>query len=91
MRPTKFMEDQIVSALRQAEAGTPAVDICRKMEITEATSYRRRKKYERLGVSEFRALRQLRHEQRKLEQLVADLTLDTQICESRSGESDGSR
>jgi putative transposase len=85
MRPTKFTEEQIVSALRQAEAGTPVIDICRKMEITETTFYRWRKKYQGLGVSELRELRQLRDENRKLKQLVADLTLDKQILRESLG------
>jgi hypothetical protein len=42
--------------LRQAEAGTPVVDLCRKMEITETTFYRWKKKCYGLGVSELREL-----------------------------------
>ena len=37
-------------ALRQAEAGTPVAEICRKLEVTETTFYRWRKKYGGLGV-----------------------------------------
>ncbi|MDB4875587.1 MAG: transposase family protein [Gemmatimonadetes bacterium] len=79
MRTSKFSEEQIVTALRHAEAGTAVVDICRTMEITETTFYRWKKKYYGLGVSELRELKQLRDENRKLKGLVADLTLDKQI------------
>ena len=54
-------------------------EICRKLEITETTFYRWKKKYGGLGVSELRELRQLREENRKLKQLVADLSLDKHI------------
>lgn len=79
MGTSKFSEEQIVTALRQAEAGTRVVEICRKMEITETTFYRWKKKYFGLGVSELRELRQLRDENRNLKQLVADLMLDKHI------------
>ena len=79
MRRSKFTEEQISMALRQAEVGTPVTDICRKLEITETTFYRWKKKYGGLGVPELRELKRLREENRKLKQLVADLTLDKQI------------
>lgn len=68
-------------ALRQAEAGTPVAEICRKLEITETTFYRWKKKYGGLGVSELRELKQLKEENRKLKQLVADLSLDKSILQ----------
>ncbi len=79
MRRSKFREEQIVQALRQVEAGAAVGEICRKMEITETTFYRWKKKYFGLGVSELRELKLLRDENRKLKHLVADLTLDKQI------------
>jgi putative transposase len=78
MRPSKFTEEQIVQALRQVTAGTPAVQVCRKLGITQTTFYRWRAKYDVAAVSELRELRELRDENQKLREIVADLLLDKQ-------------
>jgi len=81
MKKKHFTEAQIAFALRQAESGTPVADIIRKMEISEVTFYRWRKKYAGMGVSELRRLKQLEDENRRLKRLVADLTLDKQMLQ----------
>lgn len=81
MRKSRYSEEQIAMALRQAEVGTPVGDICRKLGITEATFYRWKKRFGSLGVPELRELRQLREENRKLKGLVADLSLDKTILQ----------
>jgi putative transposase len=79
MKKSRFTEEQIAYALRQAEAGMPVSDVCRQMGIAEATYYIWQKKYANLGVSELRQLRQLQEENARLKRVVADLTLDKQI------------
>ena len=81
MRKSRFTDEQIAMALRQAEAGTPAEEICRKLGVSSATFYRWKRKFHGLGVSELRELRQLREENRKLKGLVADLSLDKTILQ----------
>jgi putative transposase len=76
MRPSKFNQDQILQALRQVKAGTPAVQVCRKLGITETTFYRWRSKYEGAALSVSRELHDLRDENLKLKQIVANLLLD---------------
>jgi putative transposase len=74
-------EEQILRALRQAEAGTKVSEICREHGISDATFYIWKKKYSGLGLSELRELRQLREENGKLKRLVADLSLDRHILQ----------
>jgi putative transposase len=76
MKRSKFSEEQIVYAIRQAEAGTPVGDLCRQLGVSDATFYVWKKKYAHLGVSELRRLRQLEEENSRLKWLVADLSLD---------------
>jgi putative transposase len=76
MQKTRFTQEQIAYALRQAEAGTPVEEITRKMGVSEASFYRWKKKFAGMGVVELRRLKQLEEENRKLKRLVADLSLD---------------
>ena len=81
MRSSRFTPEQVAMVLRQVESGTPVAEICRKMEITETTFYRWKRKFGGMGTPEIRELRQLREENRKLKQLVADLSLDKTILQ----------
>jgi putative transposase len=72
----KFSVEQIVSVLKQAEVGVPIAELIRKVGISEQTFYRWKSKYVGLEVDQVRQLKQLRDENTKLKQLVAELTLD---------------
>lgn len=76
MKKSRFTEEQIAFALRQAESGTSVKEIIRKMGITEQTFYRWKRKFAGMGVAELRKLKQLEDENRRLKQMVADLSLD---------------
>lgn len=76
MKKSRFTEQQIAYALRQAESGISVEEITRKMGITQATFYRWKKKFSGMGVAELRRLKQLGEENKKLKRLVADLSLD---------------
>jgi putative transposase len=72
----KFTEAQIVFAVRQAESGTQIAEIIRKMEVSEVTFYRWKKKYAGMGVLGLRGLEQLDDDNDRLKRLVTDLTRD---------------
>ncbi len=81
MKKSRYTEEQIAFALKQAELGTPVAEVCRKMGISEATFYNWKKKYGGLGVSELRRLKQLEEENARLKRMVADLSLDKQMLQ----------
>lgn len=81
VKRSKFTQEQIAFALRQAENGTSVGEVCRKMGVSENTFYRWKRKYEGLGVAEIRRLKQLEEENRRLKQLVADLSLDKEMLQ----------
>ena len=81
MKKSKFTEQQIVFALKQAETGVPVAEVCRKLGISEATFYNWKRKFSGLGTAELRRLRQLEDENARLKQVVADLTLDKQMLQ----------
>jgi putative transposase len=80
-----FTQEQIAAALRQAEAGTPVAEICRKLGVTEPSFYRWQRKFAGMGVTELRRLKLLEEENRRLKQLVADLTLDQHMLQEVVG------
>ena len=81
MRKSTFTEEQIAYALREAESGTPVLEVCRKLGVSEQTFYRWKRKFAGMGIAEPRRLRQLEEENRRLKQRVADLTLDRHMLQ----------
>lgn len=74
----RHTDEQIIAVLKEGEAGATTAEICRRHGISNQTLYRWKRKFDGLEVSEARRLRHLEDENRKLKQLVAELTLDKQ-------------
>ncbi len=81
MKKSRFTEEQIAFALKQAETGTRVEEVCRKIGISEATFFNWKKKFGGMGVVELRRLRQLEEENHRLKRLVADLSLDKEMLQ----------
>ena len=81
MAKKRFTEEQIKNILRQVEGGVPAAEMCEKLGITEQTLSRWKKKYAGEGVTDLERLKQLEEENRKLKQLVVDLSLKKQMLQ----------
>lgn len=82
MKRKRFTEEQIIATLKEAEAGLPIPEVCRKYGISDATFYNWRRKYGGMEINEARRLRHLEEENRRLKHLVADLTLDVQMLKA---------
>ena len=81
MRSKRHSEEQIIAVLKQAQAGVKTAEICRQHGISEQTFYRWKAKYGGLELSEAKKLRRLEQENRKLKQLVGELSLDKQALQ----------
>lgn len=76
MKKSRFSEEQILQILKQREAGMKISDLCREHGISIATFYGWRAKLGGMDMSETQRLRLIEEENRRLKQLVADLSLD---------------
>ncbi|WP_405230638.1 transposase [Lentisalinibacter sediminis] len=81
MKRSRFTDEQISFVLQQYEAGTPIGEIARKLGIAEQTFCRWKKRFGGLAPSEVRQLRQLEGENKRLKQMVADLSLDRHMLQ----------
>ncbi len=76
MRQSKFTETQIVSMLKEADAGRPVNEIWRSYGISSATYYKWQAKYGGLEASDIKRLKELEQENSKLKRLYADMALE---------------
>ena len=79
MKKTRFTETQIVSILKQQEAGRATKDLCREHGISEATFYNWKNKYGGMETSDVKRLKELEEENTRLKKMYADLALDNRI------------
>jgi putative transposase len=85
MRKSQFSDEQQIAVVQQVATGSTIPEVCRKFGITETTFYRWRAKYDGVAASDARRLRTLEEENRRLKQLVADLSLDNAMLKDVVG------
>ena len=76
MKRERFMEEQVIGVLKQAEAGAKTAQLCSQVGITSQTFYRWKAKYGGTKVSDAKRLRELEAENRQLKQLLGEAQLD---------------
>lgn len=75
MKQSRFTESRIVSIMKQQEAGSRVIDICREHSISDATFNNWKAKYGGMDTSQLRRLRELEEENACLKRMYADLSL----------------
>jgi putative transposase len=76
MKKTKYTEEKIVAAVKQMEGGRTTKEVARELGVSDQTLYNWKAKYGGMEVSDVKKLRALEEENRRLKEMVADLSLD---------------
>ena len=75
----RFTEEQIIGFLREAEAGMPVKELCRKHGFSEASYYLWRSKFGGMSVHDARRLKELETEYGRLKKLLAEQVLENEV------------
>jgi putative transposase len=86
MRKSRFSEEQIISVLREQEAGMATAEVCRRHGISEQTFYRWKARYGGMAPSDAAKLKSLEEENRRLKKLLAEAMLDVVALKDVLGE-----
>ena len=81
MKRKRYSDEQIISILKEHEAGMAVRDLVRKYGVSEQSIYRWRARFGGMEVSDAKRLKALEEENRRLKRMVADLSLDKQMLE----------
>jgi putative transposase len=76
MKKSRYTEEQVITTVKQMEAGRKTKELARELGVSEATLYAWKSKYGGMEVNEAKRLRELEQENARLKKLVADLSLD---------------
>ena len=81
MKRSRFTQEQMITAIKRHESGQKTVDICRELGISQGTFYKWKTKYGGMEVSDAKKMKDMEDENRRLKQMVADLSLDKQALQ----------
>ena len=79
MKKSRYSDSQIINILKQAEAGTPATELCREHGMSDATFYKWRAKFGGMDVSMMARMKELEEENRRLKKMYAEERLKAEV------------
>jgi len=79
MKKSRYTDSQIISILKQAEAGTPVPDLCREHGMSSASFYKWRAKYGGMDASLMTRMKELEAENNRLKKMYADVQLQNDV------------
>jgi putative transposase len=82
MKKARFSEEKIIATIKQLEGGRPAKEVARELGVSDQTLYNWKSKYGGMEVNEARRLKSLENENRRLKEMVADLSLDREALKA---------
>ena len=80
MKKSRYTDSQILSILKQNEAGTSVADLCREHGMSDASFYKWRSKYGGMDVSLMKRMKELEDENRRLKKMYAEEKLKAEIA-----------
>ncbi len=79
MKKSRYSDSQIISILKQAEAGTPVPELCREFGMSNASFYKWRAKYGGMDASLMTRMKELEAENSRLKKMYADVQLQNDV------------
>ena len=79
MKKSRYTDSQIISILKQAEAGTPVPELCREHGMSNASFYKWRAKYGGMDASLMARMKELEAENNRLKKMYADVQLQNDV------------
>lgn len=82
MKRSRYSEEEVVGILREAQGGMSVKGLCGKHNISEATYYKWKRKYNGMEVSDVRQMRAMGEENSRLKRIIADLVVQNDILKA---------
>ena len=82
MHKARFTEHQIIAVIKSVEAGRTLKDIYQDVGISEAIYYNWKFRYGGMEASDIKKIKDLEHENRRLKQIFADLSLENGVLKN---------